>query len=311
MKTLIILLLICFYQLSAEKVIDCEILALGIHCEIKEPIKFDESDDVKFNLIPPKHAGASFGKEPEPGRVAFRTVLNNSYIGEVSIESNAEDQTIPASLFATFPNIRHIFADKHNIRGIKPKTFIKNTKKVAVLRMDSHKIQKLEANTFEGLDNLETLSMKRGSLVEIDVSAFNGLDSLKTLDIGKNRIKAIAPGTFRNLLELKVLDLGHNSISTLDAGIFSGLVNLEKINLENNLLAGLPEYLFKDNKYAIEIRLSNNKLKNVPSKLFSHISELVKLDLKHNECIDFYYDNAKDIFDEIESVLSTSCNVHT
>jgi Leucine-rich repeat (LRR) protein len=308
MKTLIILLLICCYQLSAEKVIDCEILAIGVHCKITEPIKFDESDDVKFNLIPPKHAGVSFDEEPESGPDTSRTVVNNSYIGEITIESNAEDQTIPASLFATFPNIRHIFAGEQNIRGIKPKTFVKNTKKVVILVLDSHWIQKLEANSFEGLKNLENLSMKRGSLVEIDVSAFNGLDSLKILSVAENRIKAIAPGTFQNLLELKVLNLGDNFISNFDAGIFSGLVNVENFYLENNFLEALPENLFKNNKYATLIHLYSNNLKKIPTKLFSHISELESLDLQQNECIDLNYENAMNLFDKIEGDLSASCN---
>jgi Leucine-rich repeat (LRR) protein len=121
--------------------------------------------------------------------MVYRVEVNDSQIFEVTIESNADDQTIPASLFTAFPNLVRLFADRQNIRVIKPKTF--ENAKLEYLGIDYHRIQKLEANTFEGLKNLRTLLMKGGSLVEIDVAAFNGLDSLQTLNLAENRIKVI------------------------------------------------------------------------------------------------------------------------
>ncbi len=175
--------------------------------------------------------------------------------------------------------------------------------------MNYHWIQKLEANTFEGLKDLEDLTMKGGALVEIDVAAFNSLESLQELDLAENRIKAVLPGTFQNLLELKDLDVGYNFISSLDEATFSGLVNLQKINLESNLLEALPGNLFKDNKYALEVFLVSNNLKKIPSKLVGHFTDLKTLDLQQNECIDKNYQNVTERLNEIEDDLSTSCNV--
>jgi Leucine-rich repeat (LRR) protein len=282
---------------------------VGIHhCKITDPINYYESDDLKFRSTAPKFFVNPIGSEKEFGhRSIHRVEVNDSRIFELTIESDAEDQTIPASLFAAFPNIVHLFASEQNIRVIKPKTFI--NAKLEILRMNYHWIQKLEANTFEGLKKLEIHTMRGGSLVEIDVAAFNGLDSLHELNLAENRIKAVFPGTFQNLLELKELDLGHNFISSLDEGTFSGLVNLEKINLENNLLEALPGNLFKDNKYALEVLLGSNNLKKIPTKLVSHFTDLKTLDLQQNECIDKNYQNATERFKEIEDDFSTSCNV--
>jgi Leucine-rich repeat (LRR) protein len=297
MKRLLFLLLICCYQLSAEKIVDCE----GFHhCKITQPINYFESDVFKFRSTAPKFSDVVHGSKPD-------RVANDSQIFELVIESMAEDQTIPASLLAAFPNLVRLFAEDQNIRGIKPKTFV--NAKLEYLGMDFHWIQKLEANTFEGLKNLDQLSMKGGALVEIDVAAFNGLDSLRDLSLAENRLKSVLPGTLQNLLELKELNLGHNFISSLDEGIFSGLVNLQKINLENNLLEALPENLFKDNKYALEVFLGSNNLKKIPSKLFSHFTDLTTLNLQQNDCIDKNYQNATENFGEIEGDLSTACNV--
>jgi hypothetical protein len=110
MKKLVFLLLICCYQLSAEKIIDC----VGFHhCEITEPIKYQESDDLKFRSTAPKFSGKSIDTEKEP---EFKLILkvpvsvNDLDIAQISIESNADDQTIPASLFTAFPNVRHVYA---------------------------------------------------------------------------------------------------------------------------------------------------------------------------------------------------------
>jgi Leucine-rich repeat (LRR) protein len=303
MKKLVFLLLMCCYQLSAEKIVDCK----GFHhCKITDPINYFESDDLKFRSTAPKSTGKPIDADKEPGPIGHRLEVDDLRIFELTIGSGAEDQTIPASLFAAFPKVLRLFASEQNIRGFKPKTFV--NAKLEVLRMNYHWIQKLEANTFEGLNNLEVLSMKGGALVEIDVAAFNGLDSLHELNLAENRINAVLPDTFQNLLELKTIDLGHNFISSLDEGTFSGLVNLEKINLENNLLEAVPKNLFKDNKYALEVFLGSNNLMKIPSKLFSHFTDLKTLDLQLNECIDKNYQNATEHFNEIEGDLSTSCN---
>ncbi len=291
----------CCYQLSAEKIVDC---VGSHHCRITQPIKYFESDNLKFRSTDSKLSGKPIDTVKESGPIRD---ANDSRIFELTIKSNAEDQTIPASLFAAFPNILRLFASQQKIRGFKPKTFV--NAKLEYLKLDYHWVQKLEANTFEGLKNLRTLSMKRGALIEIDVAAFNGLDSLQYLDLAENRIKAVLPGTFQNLFELKELNLGHNFISSLDEGTFSGLVNLQKINLENNLLEALPENLFKDNKYALEVFLGSNNLKKILSKLVSHFTDLNVLNLQQNECIDKNYQNAMEHFKEIEGDLSTSCNL--
>jgi Leucine-rich repeat (LRR) protein len=294
----------CCYQLSAEKIVDC----VGFHhCKITKPINYYESDDLKFRSTGPKLSRKPIDTGKEPGPIGHRVEVDDSKIFELTIGSGAGDQTIPASLFAAFPNLVRLFASEQKIRVIKPKTFV--NAKLEVLRMNYHWIQKLEANTFEGLKNLEQLWMKRGALVEIDVAAFNGLESLQELDLAENRIKAVLPGTFQNLLELKDLDLGHNFISSLDEGTFSGLVNLQKINLEGNLLEALPGNLFKDNKYALEVFLGSNNLKKIPTKLVSHFTDLKTLNLQQNDCIDKSYQNATENFREIEGDLSTSCNV--
>jgi hypothetical protein len=304
MKEFVFLLLMCCYQLSAEKIVDC----VGFHhCEITDPINYYESDDLKFRSTAPKFFGKPTDSEKEPGPIGHRLEVNDSHIFELTIESGAEDQTIPASLFTAFPNILRFFASEQKIRVIKPKTFV--NAKLEVLRMNYHWIQKLEANTFEGLGNLEDLTMKGGALVEIDVAAFNGLDSLHELNLAENRIKAVLPGTFQNLVELKDLNLGHNFISSLDQGTFSGLFNLQKINLQGNLLEALPGNLFKDNKYALEIFLDSNNLKKIPTKLVSHFTDLKTLNLQQNDCIDKNYQNATEHFKEIEGDLSTACNV--
>jgi insulin-like growth factor-binding protein complex acid labile subunit len=264
---------------------------------------------LKFRSTGSKLTGkrTSAGKEPGIKPIGQRQEVDDSRIFELTINSGADDQTIPASLFTAFPNIKHLFASEQNIRGFKPKTFV--NAKLEVLRMNYHWIQKLEANTFEGLKKSEQLWMKGGALVEIDPTAFNGLDSLHELNLAENRIKTVLPGTFQNLLELKELDLGNNLISSLDEGTFSGLVNLEKINLENNLLEALPENLFKDNKYALEVFLGSNNLKKIPTNMFSHFTDLNVLNLQQNDCIDKNYQNATERFKEIEGDFSTACNV--
>jgi hypothetical protein len=170
MKKLLYLLLMCCYQLSAEKIVDCEGLD---HCKITDPINYYESDNLKFRSTVPNHKPIDSDKEPGP--IGYRVEVDDSDIFKVTIESNAEDQTIPASLFTAFPNLLRLSASEQNIRGFKPKTFV--NAKLEFFDLEDHWIQKLEANTFKGLKNLEQLWMKGGPLVEIDIAAFNDLES--------------------------------------------------------------------------------------------------------------------------------------
>jgi Leucine-rich repeat (LRR) protein len=219
-----------------------------------------------------------------------------------------EVQTIPASVFTTFPNLVGLRMFKENVRLIKPKTFI-NAQNLQVLDLEYNRIKRLEANTFEGLAKVENLTLSQGSLSQIDIGAFNGLDNLEELYLNDNQLKSVSSETFQNLPKIKRIYLSHNLISQLDENTFSHSENLVVLMAFDNDLETLPGALFKNNKQLQYVNFSRNKLVNIPAKLFANLN-VESLRLVSNVCIDKAYDRKKNgagIGGDIESDLA-ACN---
>lgn len=165
----------------------------------------------------------------------------------------------------------------------------------------------IEDDAFEGLDNLESLSLKDNNILLIPASALGRLPRLTSLQLDYNRVTALSgdilrsiadhvtklviarnvvrelpSGTFQHFQQLQELDLTRNLLTTLNSDIFSGLENtLISLKLSQNRissLAGPPLDLVK----LRELDLSRNQLKELPKNAFKSLASLEHLNISRN-----------------------------
>jgi Leucine-rich repeat (LRR) protein len=104
------------------------------------------------------------------------------------------------------------------------------------------RLEAVEANTFTGLDTLETLNLNKNNITEI-----NGPFpvSLVQLLLEENRLNQINRRFFSaNATSLRILMLNGNEIGTIEENAFADLTALTELSLEHNQLTSLRGNMF-------------------------------------------------------------------
>ena len=94
------------------------------------------------------------------------------------------------------------------------------------------------------LFNLTNFVSVNSQLVEINAEMFEGMDNLEGLYLGNNKLSSVPLNTFMKLTKLKLLSLIRNQIEELPNGLFKNNVNLETIHLFSNKLKFIGSTLF-------------------------------------------------------------------
>jgi slit 3 len=102
--------------------------------------------------------------------------------------------------------------------GINKSSIGKFLAKIKEMWMNNNRINKLESNSFQGLQNLIYFVLISNEMVDIEKNAFNGLFSLQYLYLYDNKIKCIRNETFNNLVNvnLQYLSLYNNFIEDIE-----------------------------------------------------------------------------------------------
>ena len=94
------------------------------------------------------------------------------------------------------------------------------------------------------LFNLTYFASVNSQLVEINAEMFEGMDNLEILYLYINKLTSVPLNTFMKLTKLKYINLSGNQIEELPNGLFKNNVNLETIVLWNNKLKFIGSTLF-------------------------------------------------------------------
>ena len=168
--------------------------------------------------------------------------------------------------------------------------------------------KRLVPRAFDGLSNLDTLSLSDTSVASVAWGVFAGLPRLTWLSLSSNEVETLEAGAFDGLSALRHLGLGHNRLAALPSNVFNGLSKLEALYLDCNRfeafepgtfrgLSGLeflsvgrqdhfssalhPD-LFLGLRSLDFLSLRNMGLKGIPSGLFRG-SRLLTLDLSNGD----------------------------
>ena len=132
--------------------------------------------------------------------------------------------------FSGLTNLERLSMKANEITDILPGTF-ENTSSLEYLVLSYNEISEIMSGTFENLSSLEYLDLGYNKIKHLNIAVFsglgtfNGLTNLERLSMTGKEITEILPGTFEYMSSLERLDLSVNNLRLLDSAVFSGFVN--------------------------------------------------------------------------------------
>ena len=93
----------------------------------------------------------------------------------------------------------------------------------------------INAEMFEGMDNLEGLYLYRNKLTSVSLNAFMKLTKLKYISLSYNQIEELPNGLFKDNVNLETIGLSGNKLKFIGSTLFDGLTKLNDVWLQNNV----------------------------------------------------------------------------
>lgn len=234
-----------------------------------------------------------------------------SWVKHLSVES----VTLEAADSMKFrPNVEQIDPSKNfdyvpNSEKLKYNIFFETPVEMAeaeIVPYDVYKMEKtieskLRTISFYGWDNLKVLRISDCQLDQLYWEMFDGLKNLEHLSLEKNAIKEIPSFSFYGALNIKTLSLSHNQILDLHYKALAGLLHLELLDLSNNNLVKLSELTFPPFPKLKIADVSNNPIRNLYASIFGVLNTTKVLYLG-SEDIPMEI-NAQKPFEHLESLI--------
>lgn len=160
---------------------------------------------------------------------------------------------------------------------------INNTKSLKTLMLSNNRITDIDLYVFRKFSMLETLDLKDNNVILKD-HLFEGLSNLEHLSLRNNSVERLQPFLFSDLSNLRNLDLSLNRIKSFTSNdTFRGLGNLETLNVSYNLLQQLNYAVLEPLKKLSVLDIAGNRLHYVQYDLIiSDMPLLTTLNIKSN-----------------------------
>lgn len=101
--------------------------------------------------------------------------------------------------------------------------------------MANTQLIEIKSNNFQGMQELQLLSLYGNKITVIPTNAFSTLMKLRMIGLGKNQIEELPQSLFDNNLNLEVILLWDNKIKFVASGLFDNLINLSIVYFERNV----------------------------------------------------------------------------
>lgn len=173
----------------------------------------------------------------------------------------------PSENFNYIPNSERV---EYNISFQLPE----DIKEVEIVPYEVYKMEKiteelrLSTISFYGWDHLKVLRIKACDLHELYWEMFDGLSNLEHLSLEENGIKDIPHFTFYGTPNIKSLSLSHNEILDLSYRSLAGLLELQLLDLSYNNLGKLSEHTFPPFPKLEIVDLRENPIRNMFPSIF-------------------------------------------
>ncbi|KAL5021613.1 hypothetical protein ScPMuIL_000768 [Solemya velum] len=223
-------------------------------------------------------------KELDLSHNNIESIKNNAFNGLQSLQvldlSNNRLSGI-TDIFTGLNNIQTLDLSYNQIANLPDGCFHSQTR-LRSLTLDGNRLNSLRGYAFQGLSNLQILSLKKCGMRTIANDLFSIIRNIKKMDISENSLTDIPNNQeFRNLHSLKELYLQKNQISNLISQQFSGM-SLEILDLSGNQIRQLLSDTFQYFN-ARSLDLSTNQLQRIETNAFRPMApQLETLNLAQN-----------------------------
>ncbi|XP_068929916.1 toll-like receptor 4 [Petaurus breviceps papuanus] len=165
------------------------------------------------------------------------------------------------------------------LRYLAPQSFSRITG-LRILDLCRCDIQKIEDDTFQGLNNLSTLILTGNPIQSLGLRAFYGLPKLQKLVVVEINLVSLEEFPIGHLMTLQELYLGHNSISSLQLpSYFASFSSLQHLDLHLNQIKNISDGDLESIKLNpnLTLDLSQNPIQHIhPGALKGiHLSGLI------------------------------------
>jgi Leucine-rich repeat (LRR) protein len=208
------------------------------------------------------------------------------FLEEINLERH-KLQELPKDVFKSNSNILVLLLGFGNLKKISPDDFKSFKNVVKKINLTANALISL-GKSFEGMGNLETLSLSLNKINDIKESDFYGLSSLKDLRLDSNQLTKLPENCFMNLKNLQTLRLELNHIKEIPQNVFRSLVSLESLYVFGNHLKSLHPKTFETTTNLNKLILRSNYFQYFDSSLFSNLTKLTNLQLHHNQIKEYY-----------------------
>ena len=173
----------------------------------------------------------------------------------------------PSKNFNYVPNSEKM---EYNISFVMPE----DVKEVEIVPYEVYKMEKiteelrLRTISFYGWDNLKVLRIKGCEMDELYWEMFDGLTQLEHLSLEDNRIKEIPAFSFYGTPNIKTLSLAHNEILDMTYRSLAGLLELQLLDISDNNIGKLSEQSFPPFPKLEIVDLRKNPIRNLFPSIF-------------------------------------------
>ncbi|CAG9811907.1 unnamed protein product [Chironomus riparius] len=156
------------------------------------------------------------------------------------------------------------------------------------LEFMQNRIEELEPNAFGNLRELRELIFNYNTLTSgIADAAFDGLNNLESLSLSRTGITSISPAWFSTLSSLRAFYAVGNEITELVNGTFNSLTNFRELYLNGNRIRVITSGAFGPSARNLRtFYISDNRINNVDPYWLNDAENLEYLLLAGNLCTD-------------------------
>ncbi|KAM3958061.1 LOW QUALITY PROTEIN: capricious [Aphomia sociella] len=215
----------------------------------------------------------------EESRLDVLPIALNPSIQRLIIRNN-KIKTIDSSM-QFYADLQHLDLSQNDLVNIPTKSFAYQ-RKLQELHLNHNKISSVTNTTFQGLNSLTVLNLKR-NLEELTNGVFSTLQRLEELNLGQNRISRIEPRAFAGLTALRILYLDDNQLSSVPTTSFSLLGSLAELHVGLNAFSYLPDDAFAGLNKLTVLDLNGAGLVNISGNAFRGLPGLRSLNLFGNK----------------------------
>ncbi|KAK9882853.1 hypothetical protein WA026_023550 [Henosepilachna vigintioctopunctata] len=142
--------------------------------------------------------------------------------------------------------------------------------------------QPLKAEYFEGLGNLQMLSLRNDNISIWSPDTLKYIPNVESLRLDYNRM-ILYDNMFQNSTNLIFLSISYNNLTHLPKRVFEGLKNLQGLHLSNNKIQEIHIEVFNEFTNLINLNLSSNLLHHLDDRIFANSYQLSWIGLSDNK----------------------------